>query len=190
MHNAKKLLLELDKLKSVYRRSYLTDSSRNENSAEHSWHLAMALLALREMMPTEINIDHAIRIALAHNVCEIGPGDISVHSPLRGQKAKEERAYIEKFAAEHQGFAFEIKELWLEYEEKKTLESRWVEVVDGFLPFLMNLATEGLLWREQEVKKSQILKVNSPIAKTAPAIYAWLEEVVEKAIVSGWINDD
>ena len=154
MHNAKKLLLELDKLKSVYRRSYLTDSSRNENSAEHSWHLAMALLA------------------------------------LRGQKAKEERAYIEKFAAEHQGFAFEIKELWLEYEEKKTLESRWVEVVDRLLPFLMNLATEGLLWREQEIKKSQILKVNSPIAKTAPAICAWLEGEVEKAVVSGWINDD
>jgi putative hydrolase of HD superfamily len=190
MQNIYSILIELDKLKSTYRRSYITGLSRNENSAEHSWHLAMALLALKDMMPAEVNIDHALRIALAHDVCEIGPGDVSIHSPDRSKKAIEEKAYMEEFAAEHQGFALEIKALWEEYEARQTLESRWVEVVDRLLPFLLNIATEGKVWREENLGKSRIIEINAPIAKTAPELYAWLLTEIEKAVQKGWLLDE
>ena len=78
MQKISHLLIELDRLKSTYRRSYISDLSRNESSAEHSWHLAMGLLAFKDFMPPELDIDHALRIALAHDVCEIGPGDVDL----------------------------------------------------------------------------------------------------------------
>ncbi len=190
MQKTQKLLIELDKLKSIYRRTELSDLSRRENSAEHSWHLAMALLAMQDMMPPELNLDHAIRIALAHDVCEIGPGDVSIHSPLRAQKAAEEEKYMAEFAGRHQGFALEIEELWQEYEAKETLESRWVEVVDRLLPFLLNLATEGKVWREEGISRSRVLQINSPIEGTAPQIHAWIVAEVDKAVNAGWLADD
>ena len=171
-------------------RNYLSDISRHENSAEHSWHLAITLLALKDMMPPELNIDHALRIALAHDVCEIGPGDVSIHSPLRAQKAIEEEAYMAEFAAKHQGFALQIQTLWQEYEEKNTRESRWVEVVDRLLPFLLNITTEGLVWREEGIGKNRVLKINTPIAKTAPDLYEWIVKEVEKAVEKGWLKDE
>ena len=190
MHKTQSLLMELDQLKSVYRRNYLSDNSRHENSAEHSWHLAMALLALQEMMPPEINIDHAVRIALAHDVCEIGPGDVSIHSPERSKKALEEKEYIADFVTRHQGFSLEIEKLWQEYEDQKTLESHWVKVVDRLMPFLLNLATEGKVWREEGIRKSQVLKINKAIAEIAPTIYGWMKEEIEKAVELEWLKNE
>jgi len=189
MRDIKNLLIELDRLKSVYRRTYLSDRSRNENSAEHSWHLAVALLALKELMPSEINMDHAVRIALVHDICEIGPGDISVYSPDRLGKSVSEREFMSKFASEHKGFALEAEQLWLEYEEQKTPESRWVKVVDRLLPFILNLATEGKTWREQAIKKSQVVEINKVIADEAPKIYQWMVGEIDRAVELGWLQN-
>ena len=187
MHEIKNLLVELDRLKSVYRKSYLSDCSRNENSAEHSWHLAMALFALKGLMAEGINIDHAVKIALVHDICEIGAGDVSVYSPERLGKSVSEREYISKFASEYQGFAVEVEQLWQEYEDQKTPESRWVKIVDRLMPFIMNLATEGKTWREQRIRKSQVLELNKFMVTEAPTIYQWIEGEIEKAVELGWL---
>lgn len=187
MHNTLKLLTELDKLKSVYRRSYLSDLSRNENSAEHSWHLAIALLALKEFIPTDVDINHAVNIALTHDICEIGAGDVPIYSPDRSKKALEEKAYMDEFATEHGDFANEIKTLWEEYETQETPESHWVKVVDRLLPFLLNLATEGLVWREEKISKTQVLNINAPVAKTAPELYEWIRNEIDNAVHKGWL---
>ena len=184
------LITELDKLKSVYRRSYITDLSRNENSAEHSWHLAVALMALRDFIPADVNINHAIEIALTHDICEIGAGDVSIHSPERAQKADDEKAYMDSFAAEHGGFAKEIKMFWEEYEAQESAESHWVKVVDRLLPFLLNIATDGLVWREEKISKSHVLEINAPIRKTAPQLYGWIKEEIDKATAKGWLLDE
>ena len=189
MHGIQSLLMELDRLKSVRRRAYLSDSSRNENSAEHSWHLAVAILALKEVMQSDVNINHAVRIALVHDVCEIGAGDVSIYSPDRCEKTVAEREYISRFASEHKGFAFEVEKLWLEYEEQKTPESRWVKVVDRLLPFLMNLATEGRTWKEQNIKKSQVVAINKVVADEAPIVYQWMTDEIDKAVELGWLKN-
>jgi 5'-deoxynucleotidase YfbR-like HD superfamily hydrolase len=189
MRDIQDLLLELDKLKSVYRRAYLSDGSRNENSAEHSWHLAVALLAIRDVLPVGVNVDHAIKIALLHDICEIGAGDISVYDPRRDQKAAEEEEYVDEFAAKYGEFGKEVAFLWREYEDQETLESKWVKALDRLLPLLLNLASEGRTWKEQDVSRTQVLTVNKSIAAASPEMYEWLKEEIERAVQRGWLRD-
>ena len=188
MRAVQNLLIELDRLKSIYRRSYLANGSRNENSAEHSWHLAVALLALKDAMPENLNIDRAIKMALVHDICEIGAGDISVYDPRRADKTAEERVYLIEFAKKHGEFGDEVMALWREYEEQISLESKWVKVVDRLLPFLLNLATEGKTWKEQGICRSQVLAPNAGIAEIAPAIYEWMLGEIESAVASQWLQ--
>ncbi|MFH1311714.1 MAG: HD domain-containing protein [Candidatus Eisenbacteria bacterium] len=181
--------MELDRLKSIYRRAYVSDGSRRENSAEHSWHLALALLALQEWMPEDIDVDHAIRIALVHDICEIGAGDISVYDPDRSKQAAREAAYIAEFSTNHAGLGSEVATLWREYEDQQTQESRWVKIADRFLPFLLNLASEGRTWKEQGISRSQVLEVNKSILAISPDFHEWMVGKIDKAVELGWLKD-
>ncbi len=187
MDNLFAFLLELDRLKSVYRRSYLTDLSRNENSAEHSWHVAIAILILRDELNIDIDLAKTVKMALVHDVCEIGAGDISVYSPDRQKKEIEEREYIRRLAASPVRFALEIEQLWEEYEAQNTIESRWVKVVDRLLPFALNMATEGRSWKEQGIRKSQVKEINRVIEQEAPSVYDWILLQIEFAVERGWL---
>lgn len=189
MRKIQKLLEELDKLKSVYRRTYICDGSRNENSAEHSWHLAMALLAFRDVMPQNVDMNHAVRMALFHDVCEIGTGDVSVFDPGRSEKTAEEGRFIASFAVRFDDFGRIAADFWSEYEDQKTPESRWVKAADRILPFILNLAGEGKAWKEQNISQSQLLAVNADLRDLSPELYAWMEAETEKAVRRGWLRD-
>lgn len=189
MHDMRNLIIELDKLKSVYRQSYLSDMSRKENSAEHSWHLAVALMAMKDIIPATVNIDRAIRIALLHDVCEIGVGDISVYDAMRSEITVKEAVYMTGFAQKYDAFGKEALEVWHEYEDQESEESRWVKVVDRLLPFMLNIATEGKSWQEQGIRRSQVLELNSGIAKISPEVYAWIKNEVDDAVEKGWLLD-
>ncbi len=182
-------LMELDKLKAVYRRAYIFDTSRNENSAEHSWHLALAILTLKEEFNLDIDIIKTIKMALVHDICEIGAGDISVFAPDRSKKEVEERKYMTDLSETPLKFTSEIKELWEEYELQSTKESRWVKIVDRLLPFMMNFNTDGKAWKEQNVKRSQVLKINTVVAEEAPVIYKWMLAKIDIAVENGWLID-
>ncbi len=189
MDNLYTFLMELDKLKSVYRRSYISDITRNENSAEHSWHLALAILTLKDELNIDIDIAKTVKMALVHDICEIGAGDISIYDPDRSMKEVKERKYVNYLSDTPLSFASEIKKLWEEYEEQSTKESRWVKVVDRLLPFMMNLKTGGKTWKEQGITKSQVKNINKVTASVAPEIYEWMLIHIEKAVKSGWLVD-
>jgi putative hydrolases of HD superfamily len=188
MKKIKSLLLELDKLKSVYRKSYLADTSRNENSAEHSWHLAMAIMSLKSWMPENINIDHAIKIALVHDICEIGAGDVCAYRENKNKNLKEKN-YLVNLSFNYSNFGKEALHLWEEYENQETIESRWVMVVDKLLPFLLNIATHGKTWNEQNITKEMVLKHNNFIVNEAPVIHKWMLDEIDKAVNEGWLKD-
>ena len=179
--------MELDQLKNVYRNAYVSDGSRHENSAEHSWHAAIALLVMRDVLPFEFDVDHAVRIALVHDICEIGAGDISIYDPNSASKAADEEAYLKSLESEHHGFALEIRQLWTEYEQQQTPEARAVKVMDRILPFLLNLATEGATWKKLGISRSQAIEVNSIIARESPEMYEWMESGIERAVGLGWL---
>jgi putative hydrolase of HD superfamily len=188
MNNSATLLLELDKLKSVYRKSYLADGTRSENSAEHSWHLAMAFMAMKPILPNELNADHAIKLALVHDVCEIGPGDECAYTPS-ADKAKNEESYLEELKNTYPWFGQDILDLWKEYESQKTLESQWVKVFDKLLPFLLNLANNGRTWQEQNITKGMVVKHNEFIDDMAPEIYQWMLTEIDLAVKRDWLRE-
>jgi putative hydrolase of HD superfamily len=183
------LLMELDKLKSVYRRAYVTKEDRHENSAEHSWHLAIACWVLTRQLEIEIDVEHMLKMAIVHDIGEIDPGDISIFSKDRAAKSSEEAACIERIAAISPIIQSDLKELWQEYEDNKSVESRWVKVADRLLPFLMNISTEGKTWREQGISRHQVLEINQVMSELHPELYKWLCLRIDDAVTQGWLEE-
>ncbi len=182
-----KFLLELEKLKSVYRKSYIIDKTRQENSAEHSWHLAMAVLIMGERIQPELDINHALKMTLVHDICEIGASDVSVYSDARDSITQQERAYINDLVTNEVPFSIEIKELWEEYEAQETVESRCVKVLDRFLPFIINFHTHGKTWRDQNISNTQVIEINQIIKSEAPEMFDWMQPYIDEAVENGWL---
>jgi putative hydrolases of HD superfamily len=182
-------LTEIERLKLVARRAYVSDLSRHENSAEHSWHLALGLAAVARELNLEIDLQKALLMALVHDICEVDAGDISIYDPARSHKAALERECIDRLAEYNLKFGQELRALWLEYEEQETRESRWVRVLDRLMPFIVNLATQGQTWRDQSITKSQVLLISEPIRQQAPEVFVWMVQEINECVVKGWLRD-
>lgn len=183
-------LLEIDKLKNIQRRVYISDNSRRENSAEHSWHLAMALWFLSEHTGIKINIEHALKMALIHDICEIDPGDVSVFDKNREHKHEKEATCIKRLSAISPGIGESVTALWEEYEENQSMESKWVKISDRIVPFIMNLSSEGKAWIEQGITKSQVIGINQTIKEHFPELFEWFLEKIEFSVQQGWLIDE
>ncbi len=184
------LLLELDQLKAVNRQTYTCGGERRENSAEHSWHLATALLALAPVLPEELDLNKAIQLALLHDVCEIGAGDISVHHEGRNDIAEKEEAYLEELRQRSPEFGSLAYDSRQQNESNETLESQWVKVLDRLLPMLLNLATEGRLWQESGTTLSMVRRAMAPVEGIAPEVHSWIVQQAEQACDRGWLARD
>jgi putative hydrolase of HD superfamily len=182
-------LLDVEQLKLVQRRAYVSDGSRRENSAEHSWHLALGLVTLARELDLDIDMEKALVMALIHDTCEIDAGDTPIYGAARPDQHAAELACIDRLAAHGLKFGKEMRELWLEYEAQQTREARWVKVMDRVMPLVVNIATQGRTWKEQSVRRSQVLHVNKPVKEHAPEIYAWVERRIEDCVKAGWLVD-
>jgi len=182
-------LIDLERLKLVPRRAYVSDLSRRENSAEHSWHLALGLLTVADELGVQIDLHKALVMALVHDICEIDAGDTPAYGPARPDQHEKELLCIQRLADHGVSFGPTLQQLWLEYEAQETLESRWVKVLDRFMPFVVNLAANGRNWKEQSVSRSQVLKVSQPVRATAPEIYEWMERRIGQCVAEGWLRD-
>jgi putative hydrolase of HD superfamily len=180
-------LTELERLKLVSRKSYVSDLSRRENAAEHSWHLALGLLTVAHEFHLSIDLHKALVMALIHDTCEIDAGDTPVYGQERPDQHDAELRCIQRLAASGLAFCPTLHDLWIEYEAQSTLESRWVRVLDRLMPFVVNLATQGTTWKEQSVTRSQVLRVSQPVRDYAPEIYGWMVERIEDCVRDGWL---
>ena len=143
-------LIDTERLKLVQRSAWVSDRSRHENSAEHSWHLTLGLLAIARELRLSFDLEKAVRMALIHDVCEIDAGDASVYDvEARAAKAQAERDCIARLAAGGLAIGPEIEALWLEYEAQQSIESRWVRVLDRLMPFVVNLSNGGQAWKDR-----------------------------------------
>lgn len=187
LHSLAAFLIDIERLKLVPRKAYVSDLSRRENSAEHSWHLCLGLLALSRELDLEIDLHKALAMALIHDTCEIDAGDSPVYEPTRNDQHEAELACINRLSSHGIKFGEELRQLWLEYEAQESRESRWVKVLDRVMPFVVNLATHGQNWKDQSIRRSQVLKVNKPVQDHAPEIYAWMEEKIDECVSAGWL---
>ena len=142
-------IYELDRLKTVLRQSMLIDDSRQENSAEHSWHLAMAALTLAPLAAEPIDVERAVKILLVHDIVEIDAGDAFIYDDAKRAEAEaaEQAAADRIFGMLPEPEATEFRALWDEYEDQSTPEGRFAYSCDRLQPLLLNVAIDGGSWR-------------------------------------------
>ena len=184
-------ILEIDKLKHVLRQTILMDKSRKENSAEHSWHIALTVMILSEYAGDEgIDFFRVIKILLVHDLIEIDAGDTYCYDD-RGRKDQAER---EKAAADRifnilpADQARVFRELWDEFEERKTPESRFANALDRVQPFLHNYFTRGQTWQENDIKSNQVKSRMKPVNDGAPVLWKYVSSLIDDAVKKGFLS--
>lgn len=186
--NISNFLLQLDALKLVQRKTYICGGDRLENSAEHSWHLAIACWAFAEILPNSYDVGKLIQLAILHDLGEIEAGDTFLYSSGRNDAHIEERQCVKRLA-EHKGNSIcNLLALWEEQETGSSKEAKLLKVVDRLLPFLHNMHSEGRSWKEHSVHKNQVLAMHQFIEHENPEIYAWFLQQLDHAVAQGWLQ--
>ncbi len=185
-----RFLLEVDKLKTIFRRNYLTDGSRNENDAEHSWYFAIAALVLCETARRPIDLLHVLRMALIHDLVEIDAGDTFIYDEAakRDQAEREERAAQRIFGLLPEEQGEELLALWREFEEGRSPEACYARAIDRLSAVIMNHASGGKAWREHGVSRDRILAINQVADKGAPALWEHIQSIIDDAAARGMID--
>lgn len=142
-------LLELDALKLINRRTYIDGGLRVENSAEHSWHLAMACWSISRSFKLKVSEEKLLKLALIHDLGEIDAGDTFLYDTNRSTAHNAEREGVKRLQSHLGNGVGDLCELWEEQETGDSLETKLLKVVDRLLPFLHNINSEGKTWREQ-----------------------------------------
>ena len=178
---------ELDKLKTVLRQSMLTDDSRQENSAEHSWHLAMTAMTLAPLADEPVDVARAIKILLVHDIVEIDAGDAFIYdeSQRAAAEAAEVAAADRIFGLLPDAQAREFRALWDEYEARETPEGRFAYACDRLQPLLLNVAIGGGSWRRHGVTADRVKAVNGPIDDGLSRVWAVAEQLIDRAVADG-----
>lgn len=179
--------LELDALKLINRRTYINGGARLENSAEHSWHLAMACWTISRSFQLKVSEEKLLKLALIHDLGEIDAGDTFLYASDRSSAHTAERDGVQRLERHKGNAVTELSELWEEQETGTSLETKLLKVVDRMLPFLHNISSAGKTWREQGIKKSQVLHAHAFIINDFPDIHAWMLDNIEIAVNKGWL---
>jgi len=176
-------LAEADRLKSVLRASLLCDGSRRENSAEHSWHLALYALVMAPHAGPGVDVGRVIRMLLIHDLVEIDAGDVPIHAQGGAAHHGAAQAAAEAAAAERlfgllpEAQAGELCALWAEFEANETPDAVFAKSLDRAQPVMQNIASGGGSWAEYRVSYAQLVeRVGLRIERGAPALWAWLSE--------------
>ena len=185
-----RFILEIDRLKAVLRRNLLVDGSRHENSAEHSWHLAMVAMAMAPHAKEPIDVERVIRILLVHDIVEVDAGDVDIYD-VAGRQAKE----TEEAAAADRIFALlpepggaALRALWDEYEARATPEARFAYACDRLQPLLLNLATGGSTWHARGITSAQVKAINGAMAEGFDGVWPVAERMIDESVVDGSLD--
>ena len=184
-------LIEADKMKSIQRQTLLTDKSREETDAEHSWHFALMAMTLYEYAGIDgVDIDRVIRMALVHDLIEIYAGDTPAYD-IQGNKTKQlrENAAADKlFAMLPWKQAGEYRALWEEFEHMETPDAIYAAAIDRLQPFLNNSLTDGHTWVKLNVSVNQVYKRMAPVKIALPDLWEFVENVIHDSCEKGYIK--
>ncbi len=180
-------VLEIDKLKQIFRQNLLIDGSRRENDAEHSWHLAVMALILEEYAKEPIELSKVIKMVLLHDLVEIDAGDTFCYDPAAGvdQDEREAKAAERIFGLLPAEQSEKFKRLWLEFERRETPEAKFAACLDRFQPFLHNYHTEGGTWRAHNVTSEQVRERMAPVGEFSKTLGAYVDSLIEDALRRG-----
>ena len=187
-----KFILEIDKVKNVFRQTYLADGNRKENDAEHSWHMAIMAFLLKEYAQEEVDIMRVVLMVLIHDLVEIDAGDTYAYDldGLQTKREREVRAAKRIFGLLPKDQGEHFRELWDEFEAYESAEAKYAHMLDNFQPLMLNDALDGKSWKEHKVKKSQIYSRNAKTTEGSEKIWEYMQDLVQKNIDRGNIQDE
>jgi putative hydrolase of HD superfamily len=183
-------LVEADKLKGILRRTPLVDASRQENSAEHSWHLVLAAMVMREHASSPLDFFHVFEMAIVHDLVEIDAGDTFAYDSAGIEtKAEREKAAADRiFGLLPDDQRDRFRSLWEEFEAQETLESRFANALDRLQPLLQNAHSGGGSWRTHDLSRDQVLNRMAPIETAMPEVWPAVISVVDAFCATGLIR--
>jgi len=184
-------ILEVDRLKAVTRKIRVRGADRYENSAEHSWQLALLASSLAPYAEGDIDIDRVVAMLLVHDLGEIDTGDTIVFAETgwAERKSAELAAVTRMFGMLPDPQRDRFMALWQEFEDAQTAESRFAHAVDRAMPVLLNLANHGQSWRENGISHARVVaRVGPEVRGGCPALWEYLEARLEEERTKGWFG--
>ena len=184
-------ILEIDKEKEIYRQTHLTEYKRQENDAEHAWHMAIMIYLLKEYANEEFDVAKAMMMALTHDIVEIDAGDTYAYdnANLVTQKDREEKAANRIYGLLPDEQRDELRALFEEFEEGKTPEAKFARVMDNFQPLILNDSNNGKDWRVHGIKKSQVEKRQISSKMGSEEIWEYTKELIDNNVKKGNLMD-
>ena len=185
-------ILEIDKEKEIYRQTHLKGYKRQENDAEHAWHMAIMIYLLKEYANEEFDIAKAMMMALTHDIVEIDAGDTYAYDKanLETQKEREERAADRIYGLLPDEQKDELRALFEEFEEGKTPEAKFARVMDNFQPLILNDSNNGEDWRVHGIKKSQVEKRQISSKAGSETIWNYAKKLIDNNVKKGNLIDE
>lgn len=184
-------ILEVDKLKNVIRRTYVPGTDRRENSAEHSWQLALMALTLVEHANEPVDVARVMKMVVIHDIVEIDAGDTYFFDDAgTADKAERERQAAKRlFGLLPDDQAVELRQLWEEFEARQSADARFANAIDRVMPLLLNYETRGKSWRENGISNEDILPRMAHVANGSETIWQLIQAIVAAAAAEGYLSD-
>lgn len=189
LSRALEFTIEMDKMKSIFRRSSIFDGTRRENDAEHSFHIAVMALAFEKYAPEGVNLLRVLKMLLVHDIVEIDAGDTFAYDKEANTTKKErEQAAAERlFSMIENGH--ELRALWEEFDAMETPDALYAISLDRLQPFISNCLNKGDTWFAGGVSKEAILKRMAPLEKGIPALWETVLRLIDENVEKGYVID-
>ena len=176
----------------MIRQTLLTDRSRQENSAEHSWHLAMMAIVLAEYAPEGVDLLHAIKMLLIHDLVEIDAGDTFCYDVQANQSkaTREAQAALRLFGLLPADQGSELRLLWEEFEARETVTAKFAAALDRIQPLLHNQQTEGGTWQIHGITQDRVMERMRPVETGIPKLWSFVQQVIDDCVAAGYLKAD
>jgi len=183
---------EIDKVKYIRRKTKLFNSDRNENDAEHSWHLALMAIVLAEHSNEPLDVFKVVKMVLIHDIVEIDAGDTFIYDTQKNHiNTYEERLAANRiFGLLPEQQTQELITLWEEFEEGETAEARFARAMDRLEPLLQNASNAGGTWKEFDVNYEKVYTKKSIIKKGSDTIWDYAKELIDQSVAAGILKKE
>lgn len=185
-------ILEVDKIKNIFRMTKIHDGSRRENDAEHSWHLTLMAFLLSEYSKADnIDVLKVMKMCIVHDIVEIDAGDTFCYDTVGSMDKleREQKAADRIFALLPEDQGMELRELWEEFDAMETPEAKYAAALDRLQPVLLNYLNNGGTWQEHHITKEQVIQRNGRIEEGAPELWEFASDLIDEAVSKGLLAD-
>lgn len=185
-------ILEIDKEKNIFRQTHLSGHGRNENDAEHAWHMAIMAYLLQEYSNEKIDVARVMLMCLIHDVVEIDAGDTYAYDAegLKTQKAREEAAKERLYSMLPEDQKADLVAIFDEFEERKTPEAKFARALDNLQPLLLNNSNGGGDWKNHDVTAEQVYGRQSRTREGSEKLFEVTDKILKENIAKGNLREE